>query len=283
MIKFKTLILLLVSIQAQAKELSAESTRMPDPKVIAEVALPFRTSQEFSKHLKALRDHFLVTDDPRAVFADAYVVTEKNLQHAIDAHRFRNTDWMLKLTLVFANLYREALLNDELGSLPHAPIPHSWQVAFTETRGSHKGVLKHLVLGMNAHIDRDLPYALETASRGTPMLKRVFSRYLDYNRVGRILVHEIWEIEDLLIEHFPEESHGLKHLRNRIAEVFLGIGLLGMRERAWQLGMALRYSTGTRVRGLVSRSIEFRANFYANRLRNLPHLQIDSQVPEFLP
>lgn len=137
---------------------------------------------------------------------------------------------------------------------------------------------------MNAHIDRDVPFALEKTSQ----YRRLFSHFNDYNRVGRILVNAVDDIQEELIRIYPERAYEFHFFKNRFARIIEGVGILGIREKAWEFGSALHLSQRNRkhprLRDAIARLIEKRANFIANRLRNFAYdFETESQVPEPLP
>ncbi len=69
---------------------------------------------------------------------------------------FLDPAWLERWDLVFADLYLDAMERWDRGEAPSGP----WQVAFEATRDPAVPPLRHVLLGMNAHVNYDLPQAL---------------------------------------------------------------------------------------------------------------------------
>jgi hypothetical protein len=97
------------------------------------------------------------TGDARRHFHATYLRTTRAVAEEIGRGGFRDNDWVQRWDLVFADLYLTALAADLAGQ----PVPAPWRVAFDTAR--HRPdlpPLRHVLLGMNAHINFDLPQAL---------------------------------------------------------------------------------------------------------------------------
>ncbi len=92
-------------------------------------------------------------DDPRRFFHATYLRTTLAVRDELRARRFRDNEWVERWDVVFADLYLDALTADQRGEAVARP----WAVAFTTTP---LPPLRHVLLGMNAHINFDLPQAL---------------------------------------------------------------------------------------------------------------------------
>ena len=70
---------------------------------------------------------------------------------------FLDPDWVERWDVAFADLYLGPLADDLAGR----PVPGPWGVAFRYSKEHPEApALRHLLLGMNAHINFDLPQAL---------------------------------------------------------------------------------------------------------------------------
>jgi Family of unknown function (DUF5995) len=114
--------------------------------------------------------------DARRYFHATYLRTTVAVAAEIDAGRFTDNDWVRRWDLAFAGLYLDAL--DALDTGGNAPpgaggvdqvptsqtieaVPAPWQVAFGAAREqSDAPPLRHVLFGINAHINFDLPQAL---------------------------------------------------------------------------------------------------------------------------
>src|SRR5437870_3417147 len=96
--------------------------------------------------------------DWRAVFADSYLRTTVQVLTATQRDGyFRDPAWVVKLDCAFAQRYFDAI--DAWDA--HRTCPRPWRIAFRNATDKRTVVVQDLLLGMNAHINFDLPFALE--------------------------------------------------------------------------------------------------------------------------
>ncbi len=89
-------------------------------------------------------------------FLGTYLRTTQAVGAAIDEARFEDPEWVERWDVAFAELYLEALDAHQSGTGEDAPRP--WRLAF-EARATLPP-LRHVLLGINAHVNYDLPQAL---------------------------------------------------------------------------------------------------------------------------
>ena len=94
--------------------------------------------------------------DPRRFFLATYVRTTGAVKEALARGEFMDGDWAERWDIAFADLYLDALERWNRGEKPPAP----WVVAFTAAEGERLPPLRHVLLGMNAHVNYDLPQSL---------------------------------------------------------------------------------------------------------------------------
>jgi Family of unknown function (DUF5995) len=92
----------------------------------------------------------------RRVFLDTYLRTTVAVGNAVQAARFEDPDWVDEWDVVFADLYLEAHDADLAGPPRRASRP--WRLAFAAPPDLPP--LRHVLLGINAHVNYDLPQAL---------------------------------------------------------------------------------------------------------------------------
>src|SRR5215203_518971 len=92
---------------------------------------------------------------PARYFLGTYLRTTRSVAAALAAGRFEDPSWVAAWDVEFACFYLDAL---ELhGKAPEA-VPAPWRLAFGTDPGLPPEA--HVLLGMNAHINYDLPLAL---------------------------------------------------------------------------------------------------------------------------
>ena len=99
---------------------------------------------------------------------------------------FLDAAWLERWDLVFAGIYLEAMERWDRGQRPSGP----WQVAFEATRDPAVPPLRHVLLGLNAHVNFDLPQALigviSDEEFADPDVTR--RRFADHKHVDDVLV-----------------------------------------------------------------------------------------------
>jgi hypothetical protein len=97
----------------------------------------------------------LAGGDPMRYFLGTYLRTTAAVGAAVADGRFEDPDWVQEWDVVFADLYLDAL--DAFRADPDG-APRPWRVAFAAA--AELPPLAHVLLGMNAHINYDLPQSL---------------------------------------------------------------------------------------------------------------------------
>jgi hypothetical protein len=95
--------------------------------------------------------------DARRHFHATYLRTTRAVADEIARGGFADEDWVRRWDLAFAGLYLDALEADQRGTAVAGP----WRVAFDAARRQPDlPPLRHVLFGLNAHINYDLPQAL---------------------------------------------------------------------------------------------------------------------------
>lgn len=131
------------------------------------------------------------SDDPRRHFLATYRRTTIAVHKALLAGHFLDAEWVERWDVTFASLYLDALEQWNHGEAPPAP----WQAAFETTTGARVPPLRHVLLGMNAHINFDLPQALLAAITDEEFADEavVKRRGVDHERIDAILASRVDE------------------------------------------------------------------------------------------
>ncbi len=101
-----------------------------------------------------------------APFALMYRQVSDEVRASVRARRYRSPAYVAHLDAVFATLYFRALDEWRLGHRDQ--VPRAWRIAFSAAESHRVSALGNLLLGMNAHISRDLPYALAAVGLRVP-------------------------------------------------------------------------------------------------------------------
>jgi hypothetical protein len=137
-------------------------------------------------------DQRLIADhDERQHFHGAYLRSTRAVLDEAAGGRFHDGAWAERWGVAFADLYMRAFDAWERGE----KTPGPWRVAFEASRDPDLSPFHHALLGINAHINYDLPQALlavidDGEFDDEPMLAL---RAADHNHVDEILVRRVPE------------------------------------------------------------------------------------------
>jgi hypothetical protein len=113
-----------------------------------------RVIEELIARMAALLQPLEAAGDQRRYFHATYLRTTVAVAREISRGGFADAEWVERWDVVFADRYLQALEGDRAGRMPSRP----WAVAFGAPAGLPP--LRHVLLGMNAHVNYDLPQAL---------------------------------------------------------------------------------------------------------------------------
>jgi hypothetical protein len=101
-----------------------------------------------------------------APFATMYRQVSREIKASAEARRYADPAYVVHLDAVFSTFYYHALDSWRAGRRDE--VPQVWRIAFSAAGGRRVSTLGDMLLGMNAHISRDLPYALATVGLRYP-------------------------------------------------------------------------------------------------------------------
>lgn len=105
---------------------------------------------DLSDTIDRLRGIALDASDATGYFAAMYARVTRRVADGVDAGRFRDPERMVEFANAFAGYYLRAL--DDPGNAPRC-----WKGAFAVAGDPGLLIVQHLLLGMNAHVNHDLP------------------------------------------------------------------------------------------------------------------------------
>jgi uncharacterized protein DUF5995 len=124
-------------------------------------------------------------------FLDTYERTTRAIGRAVDGAHFEDPSWVERWDVAFARLYLDALDAGDGASRP-------WRLAFSAP--AELPPLRHVLLGINAHVNYDLPQALlaviSSAEFGDPAL--LDRRRRDHERIDEVLAARVGAEDDEL-------------------------------------------------------------------------------------
>jgi len=148
---------LLPSVDSTWQPSSADDCRAGRPRCIDAII------REMSKRLSPLA----TSCDHDAIFGLSYLRTTEEFQRAVaEAGFFNDPRYITHEGAVFASFYMDAF--DKWHSKRRAETPPAWSIAFDASENHRVSAAGNLLLGMNAHIQRDRPFVLASVGLVEP-------------------------------------------------------------------------------------------------------------------
>jgi hypothetical protein len=122
-------------------------------------------------------------------FLGTYLRTTAAVGKAISGAAFEDPDWVERWDAVFAELYIHAFDAHQDGRLTDVPRP--WRLAFDAP--ADLPALRHVLLGINAHVNYDLPQALLAVITDAEFAdqKLMARRQRDHERIDAVLAGRV--------------------------------------------------------------------------------------------
>jgi hypothetical protein len=147
------------------------------------VSTPAATIDDVLERMAAI-DGALPASDGVAYFNRMYRRVTEDVQAAKSGERFERAEFLARLDVVFANLYFEAVDR----SITGGEIPSAWAPLFHHRDRADTHPIQFALAGMNAHINHDLPLAVDTTCREMALQPDDDTPpHRDYMRVNAIL------------------------------------------------------------------------------------------------
>lgn len=248
---------------------------------MSHIATTFEVSRldPLIERMVALRDD--LSGDPRQVFIAAYHKMTLRMREALVSGRFLDKDWTGAVTIRFAELYFEAE-----HAWRHDPeaCPTPWKRTFELITSGQVGVLRNLLMGMNAHINRDLPHALAEVihafgdatrqGEGPPSItpETLVRRRFDHDLVNEVLTESIDLVQDEVTTRFSSGLKLLDALALRSDEVLAEASLRYVRWQVWHQATALALARNPDESTVISAAIRDRTMAFHAQIEALAFL-----------
>ena len=167
--------------------------------------------------------------DPARFFLGTYLRTTRSVVAALAAGRFEDPSWVAAWDVEFACFYLDAL---ELHAKAPEAVPAPWRLALGADPGLPPEA--HVLLGMNAHINYDLPQSLVAVippgDFGSPSL--LDRRRRDHERIDDVLDARVGE-EDLALQRAGGRRTALDRLMAPVNRQASRLFLREARKKVW--------------------------------------------------
>ncbi|MDQ1741170.1 MAG: hypothetical protein QOE53_2822 [Pseudonocardiales bacterium] len=155
------------------------------------------TVAEVATRLRERLDSLPTAARHRAPFLGAYLRTTEAVGSAVQDGLFEDAAWVEQWDVAFAELYLAAHDADLSGD--RRAVPRPWQLAFAAP--PDLPALRHVLLGINAHVNYDLPQAMLTVISPSDFTDAglLDRRRRDHERIDAVLASRV-KAEDAEIE-----------------------------------------------------------------------------------
>jgi hypothetical protein len=199
-----------------------------------------------------------------AIFSLAYARTTEKVAAVERAQPtfFADNAWLNHYDATFADMYFSAWNSWQR----NRTAPGAWAIAFQTADRKGASAAGNMLLGMSAHVNRDLPFALYAIGLVAPDGS---SRKPDHDAVNRILNMVITPLLDEIEANYDPSVRVVPGLPGSLDD-FLAFQLLPQwRQEAWNNAVALASAPDAAARTLIANTIEQAAVTKAKSLLTL--------------
>src|SRR5215510_10814405 len=221
---------------------------------------PYRTLDDVVDGLGTLESQFRRQRDRRAIFLTLYGIVSAEMRERVAQRAFHDNDWVHRYAVTFANLYRQALEQFEAGRLEE--LPKAWRLCFNAAAAGTGLVLQDMFLGVNAHVNNDLPSALVQVGIDPDRPQR----YADHSAVNAVLGAVTERATQRIAALYAPGITALDNCAGQLDELVTMFSLDVARESAWDAAVSLANARSSFERELSRRLIAARAAVMARLL-----------------
>jgi hypothetical protein len=229
----------------------------PDDCIAGRVQCVDQTVRQMTKRLEPLAS----SCDHDAIFALTYLRVTEEYRRTIDAPFFDDTPFVNHEDVIFARYYFAA--HDAWRAGRTAEVAPAWRAAFDAARDRAVSAMGNLLLGINAHVQRDLPFVLYSLGLVKP---DGTSRKPDHDRVNQILNRVTDDVIAEVARRFDPTIDD-SNLPTTLDDFTLFQAIVSWREAAWRHAELLALAPTPAARELVAREIEANAASQASAIR----------------
>ncbi len=217
-------------------------------------------------------DRFERLRDHRAAFLRVYRHMTRSVIDRLERPFFLDGPWVERVAIRFAWYYFDALARFEQGSDP----PPAWQYAFTIAVRKQGFLLQDILLGMNAHINNDLPLVaaeILRAEQDEGSVFRTVRRRFDHDQINRVLHEVIPGVESDLAQSYGRLILPLGRVMGRLDQTLATFGLKTWRDNVWRNARFLLAAETESEQQMVIQFIQQDALRIAREIERFPLLR----------
>lgn len=236
---------------------AAPASQSRVPAILTRVFEPVPPLDQSIARMRRLEAALAAKGDMRAVFVTTYLEILHATKEAVGKPGFFEDPATVELEArYFVQLYLSAHDAYDRGDMARVPAP--WRASFDLAASGRSLAIENLLLGINAHVNYDLPRALAAAGAHSPANERDFERFND------LLFERIDPIKRRVIDRYtqpaPVGSQRALHLLDRVAgqldEKATKLMFIQWRNRAWQHSAALAAGQADAIRQIDTAAMQ---------------------------
>ncbi|MDQ3729566.1 MAG: DUF5995 family protein [Actinomycetota bacterium] len=191
--------------------------------------------------------------DHRAVFATTYLTLTKQLFSDIKTgfvgEHYIDPDYLYTEDALFANVYLRTAKAYDRGD----EVAEAWQIAFDTAERDDTGAVQDMLLGINAHVQNDMPFVLASLGLETPKGK---TRKPDHDEANSTLNRSYEDVVAEVRERF-DPAMDLSNPTLVPLDDLVGLELVrAWRENVWRNAEKLLNAEGKQEQRQVAKRIE---------------------------
>jgi hypothetical protein len=227
------------------------------------MSTPCTTIEAVVSRLETIESSCLARGDRRSIFATLYGIVTREIRDRTAAGAFHDNAWVRAYAVGFANLYFRAYDGAEEGRA--ADVPRAWRLCFDAAASGRTIVLQDLLLGVNAHINNDLPFAIASV-RIDPDRE---ARHRDHLAVNQVLSGVTERATERLAALYAPGLRTLDAAAGQLDELAGQFAIEVARDSAWEGAVSLTNARDAGERELVATMIGARAAVLARLIRSV--------------
>lgn len=187
-------------------------------------------------------------------FNKTYLIITKNVLNKLDTGYFKKDVAMRSVDTAFGNYYFRALH----GYISEGKCPPAWKLFFDACHENSHHQFVYMGLGVNAHVNNDLPQTLFDVLKGD-----LFKQ--DYNKINEVIAQSLKDV----ILNLNEKSATLNTAQNYLLSIYkltLASLIRNWRNKAWENYLMLNKDE------ISISSIEDEASVIAKKLLAIKHV-----------
>jgi hypothetical protein len=215
---------------------------------------------------------FQESRDHRVVFHRVYLLMTKEMQRRLSSGFFRDPAWLERVLVGFAEYYFHAIDAYENGQF----CPPAWELAFRQASEKQAFVLQDALLGINAHINSDLPMVMHkilTEEKVWPDARKMLHRRQDHERINNVLAGIIDLVQDELSYYYARFIRVIDYVMGRKDESLSSLVLSHCRTTVWYNTELLLDASDEEQLNIQRHRIEKDALNIGQKVINLPAMK----------